>query len=884
MYRSTKGASKARRDLINAEIRNLRDLLPVSDADKARLSYLHIMSLACMYTRKSVFFSQDMSVQARHEDRGGFLSLPELSELVHTLPGFLILLSSEGKLLYLSDNVSEHLGHSMVDLVAQSDSVYDIIDPADHFVMRSNLLPMTTPDSDVLFRCRFNTSKFVRRQGAGTKQMLVRARCLLPSYPASSYWTSNPVWVCFCSPLKFQGSHSAPARNPLPTPPADQTFFLACFQSWHNLDMTFQNAQESVNVYLGYEVGVLQSRSWYSLLHPRDLSHASAQHCTLLREGRERQVEMVVQVEAADHSWVWLYMVLQLETGEHPITCQNYVISESEAWSVRQQLFSEQNQLALLYQEGLGWQSSDTLSSPEQVFTPSSSGLSTQSFDFSFSKSGRSSSEELSTPATTQHIMPQSNESCPDYSSLDEESFTQQHTGHRLWEAETNQLAASSETKTVPNPLFGSRPEADLMCFQIPTHHSDPQPSALGPPAPLPSLVTPQPSQCVGELVCTPPYTPQLGDGTFMFGDELFKMEPTSTGTSASTPTAQTMTLPVSTSYSLSKAAQNIKRLVFPTDKSNRLLHERMPPTPDSPGNGDCTLMALPEIRGPLYVDVPHRSFFGPPEGLLTPEASPTKPPCSTFFSQETEQEKLEISLLAQYISSLAERFCPEPPLSKHDSSFPSIQDPIPPSCDFLHDDCWRGLDASVVPEDNSLIEECILADIPLQVDSSSSPSLPSPDSSSCSTSQFSHPATVNWCSPSHTQGEESTSVGVHHFCSVQSAHSNCMAVGGPLGAGLSDEGVALSENVRDVEMLPPSLSPTILASPQPSSVPAQLATASGLPCAQSLLEELVAMEPVFGAGASISPALRQEPELYQLPHDDPPQSFYQDGASDHMF
>lgn len=42
--------------------------------------------------------------------------------------------------------------------------------------------------------------------------------------------------------------------------------------------------------------------------------------------GGERQVEMVVQVEAADHSWVWLYMVLQLQTGEHPITCQNYVI------------------------------------------------------------------------------------------------------------------------------------------------------------------------------------------------------------------------------------------------------------------------------------------------------------------------------------------------------------------------------------------------------------------------------------------------------------------------------------------------------------------------------------------------------------------------------
>ena len=43
MYRSTKGASKARRDQINAEIRNLKELLPLAEADKVRLSYLHIM-------------------------------------------------------------------------------------------------------------------------------------------------------------------------------------------------------------------------------------------------------------------------------------------------------------------------------------------------------------------------------------------------------------------------------------------------------------------------------------------------------------------------------------------------------------------------------------------------------------------------------------------------------------------------------------------------------------------------------------------------------------------------------------------------------------------------------------------------------------------------
>lgn len=34
-----------------------------------------------------------------------------------------------------------------VDLVAQGDSVYDIIDPADHAIMRSNLVPPASPDT-----------------------------------------------------------------------------------------------------------------------------------------------------------------------------------------------------------------------------------------------------------------------------------------------------------------------------------------------------------------------------------------------------------------------------------------------------------------------------------------------------------------------------------------------------------------------------------------------------------------------------------------------------------------------------------------------------------------------------------------------------------------
>ncbi|KAG5844788.1 hypothetical protein ANANG_G00166420 [Anguilla anguilla] len=429
MYRSTKGASKARRDQINAEIRNLKELLPISEVDKARLSYLHIMSLACMYTRKSVFFSQETETTSGQEESSRFMSSQELSQLVQELPGFLLMLTSEGKLLYLSDSVTEHLGHSMVDLVAQGDSVYDIIDPTDHFVMRSNLSPTTSPDTDRLFRCRFNTSKSARRQSAGTRLTLVRALCLsTPGAAASSYWTSNPAWLCFCSPLESQPS--SPGTRPTLAPPADHAFFLAGFHSRHGQDMRVRDADDSVSVYLGYDVEALRSRSWYSLVHPQDLPHASAQHCSLLSEGSEGRAEMVVRVEAQDGSFTWLYMVLHLETGESPISCRSYIVSESEAWSVRQQLCTEQTQLALVlsasasYQDSLGLRSPDTLSSPDQVFTPSSSGLSGQSFDFSAAAStSMSSSEELGGAAAADPMLEGPRSSL---SSLEEEGLAQQ--------------------------------------------------------------------------------------------------------------------------------------------------------------------------------------------------------------------------------------------------------------------------------------------------------------------------------------------------------------------------------------------------------------------------------------------------------------------------
>ncbi|CAB1316151.1 unnamed protein product [Coregonus sp. 'balchen'] len=868
MNRSTKGASKARRDQINAEIRNLKELLPISDTDKARLSYLHIMSLACMYTRKSVFFAQGrFTLSTLFKTRPWtFMYFHELSGLMHELSGFMLLLTSDGKLLYLSDNVADNLGHCMVDLVAQSDSVYDIIHPMDHFIMRSNIagLPITTTDTDRLFRCRFNTTKFIQRQGARNKLMLVRARCLTPPCPVSNYWTSNPVWVCFCTPLKTKMSNLTIAKSAPLNPPPEHTSLLACFHSQHHRDMRLWGAQDSVSVYLGYDVESLRSRSWYSLVHPRDLSHASEQHHILLNEGGERQVEMVLQVEAADHSWVWLYMVLQLNNGEHPISCHNYIISESEAWSIRQQLCLEQNQ----FPGYLG--SGESLSSPDQVFTPSSSGLSAHSLDFSTAMSGVSACEEPMQPVG---YGPQSS-----LSSLDEENFPETHGGQHQWKPKSSHLSVGPTTVDPPASL--TDPESDILSQRITsqslTNISDPLPSSLT--KPLDPLTMPHPQQ-MGEFACTPPYTPHLVSGGFPFGEQL-QLNLVHINAAVSCPIIASAHRAPAFSQAFSS---DHPELLFPAEP-----HRKLPPTTNSFGGDECSIMGLPQIMGPLYVDIPHRPFHGPlNELLLTPEASPTHPPCSFLsIDREQERENEDISLLAKYISSLAEGFCCDPLLPRVTPSTltsPGLQATSQSSSPPCGGECqpWRGLDPPLSREDISLYEESLLLEslieelssFPLTRSScSSSPS--SPSSSSFNSSSSCSPLTsVSRCNPSLIEGE--SSIGVRHFCSVQSTQCNCMAVGGAM----------MVIRVMDMEVSegPPSSLPSsaiaLTAFQECASALVHPAPTISLPHAQSLLEELGAMEPLFDADASSTPCWGNNLSCINSHSTMHSQSFHQDGS-----
>ncbi|CAL8300171.1 unnamed protein product [Merluccius merluccius] len=312
--RSTKGASKVRRDHINTEIRSMRALLPVSQEEQQRLSYLHSMSAICTYIRKSVL------LQGFPGGQGPGFS-PPYETFLPALHGFILVVTTQGKLVYVSENVAEYLGHSMLD-VLQGDTVYDMIERSDINTVKDHLESDNCSSTERSFVCCMHTSKAFKLKHGQCCSMLVRGSfqsASAASVATESVSKGERVFVALCTPTVDRW-HGTEAAHLAPS-----------FSSFHEPDLSFTRVSGSVFHYLGYTVEEMSSRSWYSLLHPEDLQRTADAHKSLVQTNEGFELEMVLRLQHKDLSWTWIYTRATNPCGNQSIHCTNYIISESEA-------------------------------------------------------------------------------------------------------------------------------------------------------------------------------------------------------------------------------------------------------------------------------------------------------------------------------------------------------------------------------------------------------------------------------------------------------------------------------------------------------------------------------------------------------------------------
>lgn len=149
MKEKSKNAARSRREKENAEFLELAKLLPLPAAITSQLDKASVIRLTTSYLKMRQVFPDGLGdawgaspppISLNHREA----PIKELgSYLLQTLDGFIFVVAPDGKIMYISETASVHLGLSQVELTGNS--IYEYIHPADHDEMTAILSPTLPP-------------------------------------------------------------------------------------------------------------------------------------------------------------------------------------------------------------------------------------------------------------------------------------------------------------------------------------------------------------------------------------------------------------------------------------------------------------------------------------------------------------------------------------------------------------------------------------------------------------------------------------------------------------------------------------------------------------------------------------------------------------------
>uniref|UniRef100_A0A673LTH1 Single-minded homolog 2-like n=1 Tax=Sinocyclocheilus rhinocerous TaxID=307959 RepID=A0A673LTH1_9TELE len=140
MKEKSKNAAKTRREKENGEFYELAKLLPLPSAITSQLDKASIIRLTSSYLKMRAVFPDGLGEAWGQAARVSPLDLMAKdlgSHLLQTLDGFVFVVASDGKIMYISETASVHLGLSQVELTGNS--IFEYIHPSDHDEMSAVL-------------------------------------------------------------------------------------------------------------------------------------------------------------------------------------------------------------------------------------------------------------------------------------------------------------------------------------------------------------------------------------------------------------------------------------------------------------------------------------------------------------------------------------------------------------------------------------------------------------------------------------------------------------------------------------------------------------------------------------------------------------------------
>jgi PAS domain-containing protein len=204
------------------------------------------------------------------------------------LDGFVMVITKDGEVIYISENVDTYLGLLQVDVIGHS--IFDLTHPCDHEDVRDLM-------SDSKWRHHVVTSASSLDDGLEPprphRELFIRMKSSLVSKGHFPTFKSSAYRVVHCC------GHSVPATDGLgvscvlltgrliPHPSfVDVPLDSQSFVSWHNMDMTFMHCDDRVCRLLGFSSHELIGKSLYLYHHVLDSEMLERAYRTLFAKGQ----------------------------------------------------------------------------------------------------------------------------------------------------------------------------------------------------------------------------------------------------------------------------------------------------------------------------------------------------------------------------------------------------------------------------------------------------------------------------------------------------------------------------------------------------------------------------------------------------------------------
>ncbi|XP_062340369.1 aryl hydrocarbon receptor-like [Osmerus eperlanus] len=317
--------SKRHRNRLNEELERLTSLLPFSQEVKGRLDKLSVLRLSVGYLKVKSYFNatlQKSAWTAPALSTSDGVSFSESDLLLQALNGFVLVVTTDGWVFYMSSSIQEYLGFHQSDVIHQS--VYDLIHVEDRDMFRCQLhLTLNPNQAEAAFPAGGGRPDARATSGPDASVSFL-PRHILPENSSFLEHTFCCRLRCLHDnssgflPLNFEGrlkyvdvggqmqlalfAIASPLSPPSVMEIRTKTIV---FQTKHKMDFAPTSIDTRGRVVLGYsEVELVTKGSGYEFIHAADMMYCADIHLKMIKTGESGLT--VFRLLSKPGVWIWV--------------------------------------------------------------------------------------------------------------------------------------------------------------------------------------------------------------------------------------------------------------------------------------------------------------------------------------------------------------------------------------------------------------------------------------------------------------------------------------------------------------------------------------------------------------------------------------------------